>query len=195
MWRRKIGTWLGLRSRNVAASPRGQGGMEISRTIHSGANKHEELKKVFIHCKALSWVLGSIFQFVFGVFLERQFFQWCNVFMGSAGLLVTFALFVVLNLDWAIHLEERRSVQMYRLNSHKQPWKHPICHHFQVVWLRVFRMESHIGQSCEAHNIAWLCARAHWKCALGAFAYHCRGPEKTSCLPENIQYQRIHQLG
>ena len=59
MWRRKIGTWLGLRSRNVAASPRGQGGMEVSRTIHSGANMKNSKKCSFI---VKHWV-GSLVRF------------------------------------------------------------------------------------------------------------------------------------
>ena len=67
MWRRKIGTWLGLRSRNVAASPRGQGGMEVSRTIHSGANMKNSKKCPFI---VKHWV-GSLLRF-FSLFLASS---------------------------------------------------------------------------------------------------------------------------
>ena len=65
-------TWAEIKERSsLAARARRDGGQ----WYNSQWGKHEELKKVFIHCKALSWVLASIFQFVFGVFLERQFYQ------------------------------------------------------------------------------------------------------------------------
>lgn len=67
MWRRKIGTWLGLRSRNVAASPRGQGGMEVSGTTHSGANMKNSKKCSFI---VKHWV-GSLLRF-FSLFLASS---------------------------------------------------------------------------------------------------------------------------
>lgn len=91
MWKRKIGTWLGLRSRNVAASPRGQGGMEVS-AIRSGANMNSK-KCSFI---VKHWV-GSLLRFSVlasswkGSFFSDVMFLWVR----QVYILVTFALFAI----------------------------------------------------------------------------------------------------